>query len=208
MKGFFDYFQLAAVVLFLVILVGRTVQMRVLYGVRPFVLGIGRKGAGILEVAFFVGLSAWITEIFMSSLSAHARLFPSVLEQPIVDSTAVKVIGVVVVAGSLLLFVWALRSFGRSWRVGIDDRTAGDLITTGAFGFSRNPIFLFIDLYFVGTFLINGTIAFLIFAAAAVSGLHYQIVREEKHLLHSYGQAYADYCTKTGRYVTLFKRSV
>jgi hypothetical protein len=106
MKGFFDYFQLVAVVLFLVILVGRTVQMRVLFGVRPFVLGIGKKGAGaIFELAFFVGLSAWITEIFLSSLTKTVRLFPAVLERTIVDSTAVKAIGAVIIIGSLLLFV-------------------------------------------------------------------------------------------------------
>ncbi len=206
MKGFFDYFQLAAVVLFLAVFVVRIFQMWLLYGVRPFALGGGKKGvSGVLEIVFFVGFSAWITEIFMSSLSEHTRLLPPVLEQIIIDLTAVKVIGVVMVVGSLLLFVWALRSFGRSWCVGIDDQTAGGLVTTGAFAFSRNPIFLFMDLYFIGTFFINGTIAFLIFAAAAVIGLHFQIVQEERHLRISYGKAYADYCAITGRYVTLLR---
>lgn len=77
------------------------------------------------------------------------------------------------------------------------------LVTTGIFAISRNPIFIFLDLYFIGTFLINGTLSFLIAAVLAVVGNHNQIVREEKFLASRYGKPYQDYRVRTPRYFSL-----
>ncbi len=52
-----------------------------------------------------------------------------------------------------------------SWRIGIDTETKTDLITSGLFKFSRNPIFLGIILSLVGLFLTTPnalTVLFLI----------------------------------------------
>ncbi|MFZ6027343.1 MAG: methyltransferase family protein [Chloroflexota bacterium] len=86
------------------------------------------------------------------------------------------------------------------WRVGIDKRKPGQLVTHGAFAFSRNPIFLFIDLYFVGTFLLNGHVFFLLAALLVVVGLHYQILQEEQFLSQRYGKTYQAYQSQIRRY--------
>jgi protein-S-isoprenylcysteine O-methyltransferase Ste14 len=57
-----------------------------------------------------------------------------------------------------------------------------------------------VDLYLVGTFLINGTVIFLLLAILVVAGLHYQILQEEKFLAQPYGKAYRNYCAQTRRY--------
>jgi protein-S-isoprenylcysteine O-methyltransferase Ste14 len=62
------------------------------------------------------------------------------------------------------------------------------------FALSRNPIFVFLDLYAFGTFLINGTLGFLLFALVLATGIHYQILQEESFLRRTYGTAYHDYC--------------
>ena len=107
--------------------------------------------------------------------------------------------------------MWALISFGNSWRIGIDEKRAGSLVTNGIFIFSWNPIFAFIDLYFLGTFLLNGGPVFLVFVIVTMLALHYQISQEEKFLLKKYGQAYERYCRRVGRYATwktsLWKRA-
>jgi protein-S-isoprenylcysteine O-methyltransferase Ste14 len=59
-----------------------------------------------------------------------------------------------------------------------------------------------IDRYFIGTFLINGTLFFLIAALIVVFGIHYQILQEEKFLDKNYGQSYQDYCNSVARYFT------
>jgi protein-S-isoprenylcysteine O-methyltransferase Ste14 len=101
----------------------------------------------------------------------------------------------------LVLFGLAFVSFGDSWRVGLDQRTPGALVTRGVFTVSRNPIYVFLDAWFVGIFLINGTLIFLIFAVPAVVFLHWQILQEEKFLLRLYGRPYQVYRAKTGRYL-------
>lgn len=197
-----DGLQLAGLAFFLAIFVGRSLVLWLRKGVNPVALGAGKTGfARLLEWAFFVGLAVWIVEVFWRSLGSFARL-PPTFDLTLFDTLPTRALGAILILAGLGLFVWALVSFGNSWRIGIDNQTAGALVTTGLFAFSRNPIFLFIDLYFVGTFLINGSLVFLGFALLVVPGLHYQILQEEEFLASRYGQAYRDYCTRTGRYVT------
>ena len=79
--------------------------------------------------------------------------------------------------------------------------TPGELVTTGIFAFSRNPIYVFLDLWFLGIFLINGTLLFLIFAVLAFAVVHWQIRQEEAYLSKLYGQPYNEYRSRTKRYV-------
>ena len=202
MERFFDAFQITVLILFLFVFVGRTLYLRIRRGIKVFALGVGKSGRRrVLELSFFVGLVLWMAAILLYALGQEARLLPSFLEIKLIDSNPLGFAGAVLIVLGFALFVWALVSFGNSWRVGIDKKALGDLVTTGVFALSRNPIFLFIDLYFVGTFLINGTLVFLLFALLVIVGLHYQIVQEEKFLAGAYGRAYEDYCARTGRYL-------
>lgn len=201
MSKFLDYFQIAGLAFFLIVFVGRTLYLRFSKNINPITLGVGKKGfKRIVELAFFGGLLVWIIEVLLYALPTEFRLFPAPFHMQLIDSMPAKLIGFVLVNISFIIFIWALISFRDSWRVGIDEKTKGELITIGIFAISRNPIFVFIDLYFIGTFLINGTLIFLIFAVVVVIGLHYQIIQEENFLAKAYGQAYLDYCAKTGRY--------
>jgi len=111
-----------------------------------------------------------------------------------------QVAGAAMVVSGVLIFAAALIAFGNSWRLGIDSQAAGKLVTTGIFAYSRNPIFVFLDLYLAGTFFLNESVAFLLFACAGIAGLHIQILREETFLRQHYGTAYLEYCAKTPRY--------
>lgn len=87
------------------------------------------------------------------------------------------------------------------WRIGFERTTPGELVTTGIFTFSRNPIYPFLDLWFVGVFWIYGRLSFLIFAVLAIVHEHFQILREEKFLVGLYGKEYQDYRLQTSRYL-------
>jgi protein-S-isoprenylcysteine O-methyltransferase Ste14 len=199
----FDTFQIVALIVFLSVFLGRTLVLRITRNISPIVLGSGKRGFNrAIELAFFVGLVVWITEVALYALRSDFRVFPPPLDTTLVDSIPAKLVGVLLLSAGLAIFIWALASFGDSWRVGIDQRKPGELVTKGAFAFSRNPIFIFLDLYFAGTFLINGTIIFLLFAVIVVAGAHYQIRNEERFLTSHYGQTYLEYCARTGRYLT------
>jgi protein-S-isoprenylcysteine O-methyltransferase Ste14 len=200
---FFDYFQVTSVAIVLLIFVGRAFYLRFRRNINPIAIGGGKKGV-LLAVEFvaIVGFVAWIIEVSLFALHSSFRIFPSPLDSQLLNSLPVKIAGVVLVTSGLVIFGSAYASFGDSWRVGFDEKNSGALVTTGIFALSRNPIYVFLDLWFTGVFLINGTLIFLIFALLAVAVLHWQILQEEEFLVRLHGQAYRSYCAKTGRYVS------
>ena len=74
-------------------------------------------------------------------------------------------------------------------------------MTRGIFSLTRNPIYVFIDCWFIGIFLINGTLIFLVFAVFAITAQHWQILREEEFLKKRYGEPYESYRNQTPRYL-------
>jgi protein-S-isoprenylcysteine O-methyltransferase Ste14 len=200
--NFFDYFQIAIVAIVLLILFGRASYLRLRRHINPIAIGGGKKGILLaVELMAVVGLIAWIVEVLLYALHSGFRLFPSLLDWRLVSAFAARSIGVALVTLGLILFGLAFVSFGDSWRVGLDQRTPGALVTGGVFALSRNPIYVFLDLWLMGTFLINGTLIFLIFGVLAIAFLHWQILQEEKFLLRLYGRSYQDYCRSTRRYL-------
>ena len=197
----FDVFQITVLVVFYIVFLGRTIQMR-LRGTNPFVLGAGKSGfESILELSFFAGLVVWTMEIISHSLRLRFHIFPNVLCDPMFDILALKIVGAVVIVAGLIVFVLSLISFGSSWRVGIDTQNAGALVTTGVFSLTRNPIFLFLDVYILGSWLIYPTLFFGIFTIVTAAGIHRQILQEEEFLAEKYGEPYLEYKRSAGRYL-------
>lgn len=117
------------------------------------------------------------------------------------SSAAVAVIGVILCLLGLALFIWALISFGKSFRVGLDEWHPGKLVTTGAFAVSRNPIYLAFGAVLAGIFLIIPNPIFLIYLIAALLLFNRQIKLEEQSLRKLYGQDYETYCQKIRRFL-------
>jgi protein-S-isoprenylcysteine O-methyltransferase Ste14 len=197
----FDYLQIASVVIFLLIIASRVVYMLTTRGVNPIAIGGGKKGLSLLvELVAFGGLVLWMIEVIAYALHADFHIFPPPLDMVLIASEVARIAGVVLVSIGVLVFMAAFVSFGDSWRVGFDVHTPGALVTGGIFAFSRNPIYLFLDLWFIGIFLINGRLIFLIFALLTLVVIHWQILQEETFLTKLYGKPYDDYRSQTRRY--------
>ena len=132
---------------------------------------------------------------------AAAFGWPSVSTQEFFHSSAVAWAGVAFCLAGLALFLWSVISFGRSFRVGIDQDHPDKLITTGSFAVSRNPIYLALLSIFVGQFLVFSNLIVLIYVVAAAWLIHRQVLREEGFLKRHYGQEFAEYCRRVRRYV-------
>jgi len=163
-------------------------------GINAFVFGVTDKSDFLLMpvVAFF----------FYSILAAVIGLpMPGVLKQLLFQSAAAGWTGIAVCCGSLIWFALTLRSFGTSFRIGIDEATQDKLVTSGMFGISRNPIYIAFLAFLAGMILIYPNLAacaaFILFAAA----IHRQVIREEKFLRSHYSQEYEDYCRRVRRYL-------
>ncbi len=127
--------------------------------------------------------------------------WPSVSRQVFFGSGAVAWLGVAFCLAGLLFLLWSLASFGRSFRVGIDDENPDELVTGGVFAWSRNPIYVAFWLILLGQFLVLPNWLLLVYLAAATWLFHRQVRREEAYLAERYGAEYADYCRRVGRYL-------
>lgn len=132
---------------------------------------------------------------------ANAFGWPTVAHRQIFVSEAAAWVGVASCAAGLLFLSWSLVSFGRSFRVGIDDEHPDRLITTGAFAWSRNPIYVAFWFILFGEFLVFPNRIPLIYLVAGTWLFHRQVRREEAYLARHYGADYADYCRHVRRYL-------
>lgn len=199
---FLGGFQLLALALFLILVVGRTMHLLIRRKVNPITLGLGTKGrTGLMEVLLFAGVNLWAVVVVLCALSVECPLCVWTCSARLVDAMPAKLLGVAMILCAFTIFVLALRALGNSWRLGIDEDHPGQLVTTGIYSHSRNPIYLFFDLYFLGTFLINGSLFFLLMTVLVALNLHYQILQEERFLARAHGAAYEAYRARTARYI-------
>ena len=161
----------------------------------------GNALSRVIEALAFFGLLFWFVLVLSYALHSRFEIIPETLHHQLFVALAAKIAGVGLVSLGLIVFVLAFFNFGDSWRMGIDRKAPGALVTRGIFSLTRNPIYVFINSWFIGTFLINGTMIFLVFAVLAFAVQHWQILREEKFLAQRYGEAYDQYLKQTPRYL-------
>ncbi|MET0391491.1 MAG: isoprenylcysteine carboxylmethyltransferase family protein [Chitinophagaceae bacterium] len=115
--------------------------------------------------------------------------------------TGWQVAGLVLAHLSLAGIVLAQRQMKQSWRIGIDYENETQLVTTGLFSLSRNPIFLFLLTGLAGLFLIIPNAASLALLCTVYIVLQVSMRLEEDFLLGRHGQAYARYKQKVKRLI-------
>ena len=199
---FFDFFQLAIIATIVTVIATKAIYLRITTGVNPIVVGRGSEtGWRVVELIGLAGLLFWLIEVLLHAAHSRFDLFPQIIGVALLQTQPLKIAGAALAAVGLIIFILAFFSFGDSWRIGIDRKSAGKLVTGGIFSLSRNPIYVAFDFIFVGIFLMNGTWFFLIYALLAPLAVHSQIVREERFLTQRYGEAYERYRNKTARYL-------
>ena len=109
--------------------------------------------------------------------------------------------GVALCAAAVIVVMASLISFGNSFRVGIDDQKPDKLVTTGMFAYTRNPIYVCFNIFFIGQFLIHRNIVIAIAVVGFALVIHRQILREERFLMSHYGVEYEEYRKKVRRYL-------
>ena len=127
--------------------------------------------------------------------------FPSIAGRPFWQINIFRIFAVLICTVSLIWMGISLIIFGNSFRIGIDEKTNAQLIRSGTFAISRNPVFLAFITFFLGIFLMYSNMITLTFLILLVFMVHRQILREEKFLKNHYGKEYEDYCAKVKRYI-------
>jgi protein-S-isoprenylcysteine O-methyltransferase Ste14 len=197
---FLGIFPFISFVFFSLILTGRIIYLR-RKGIRvssntgdkPWYLALIYPVFGLLFLL-------WIAELMNMALHLKVFFLPDWCTQKLYGNTVLEISGMILVLIALFLWVLTLFHFKYSLRFGLDERNAGDLITTGVFAFTRNPFFLSVNLFFTGLALLHPSLFFIIMALLTIISIHFFILKEEKFLRKHYGEAYRIYSERVGRY--------
>ena len=91
---------------------------------------------------------------------------------------------------------------GRSWRIGVDSDEKTQLITSGLYTRSRNPIYFGIGLYWVGVVLNFPHPAIWVCALICWISIEMVVRKIEEPYLHGvHGELFEDYIKQTNRYL-------
>ena len=163
-------------------------------GIRVMVFGVSNKSDFLL-----------VPLVLAIAYTALANTFGlpmwEVLICPFWDSTVPGWVGLALCVVAVIGFAVTLASFGDSFRVGIDEKTADKLITSGMFAISRNPIYVCFLMFFAGLFLIHRNVVIAVAVVLFAAAIHRQVLREKKFLAPHYGKGYEEYCKKVRRYL-------
>lgn len=202
----YGWLQLGALALFLCLAAARAIRIGRRRHVNAFAIRPDHnRWRWALEISFFVAVNVWAIELALVSVPGGHSLFPAGLGRGVLAVPLLRPTGALMVVVGLGLDITGLAALGESWRLGVDERRPGELVTAGVYRLTRNPIYLFFNLFFWGVFLINGTPAFLLFALLGGANLHLQVLEEERFLEEVHGERYRQYRRAVGRYWT-FRR--
>jgi protein-S-isoprenylcysteine O-methyltransferase Ste14 len=117
-------------------------------------------------------------------------------------SAVQRAVGATVLAGGLLLMVWAVLTFTAARTPLVPFRAARVLVESGPFRVSRNPMYLGLTLAYTGlAILLNLVWPFLVLPGVLVLLTFAVIRREERHLLARFGDDYRAYKQRVRRWL-------
>ncbi len=177
----------------------KTVVVATRIGKNPLVFPNDDSAFGLIGYYFrltLAGVFLYVIAFAVSPDIAAAILPLNQLVNPVITLIG---LGLLVFA-----FIWtlvALSHMGNSWRIGIDTDTQTQLITTGLFRVSRNPVFFGMIACLAGLFLVTPNALTGLFLILGYVLMQIQIRLEEEHLFKLHGDGYLGYKQKVRRLI-------
>lgn len=147
---------------------------------------------GPLALVNFVGIIGFIVVAIPSAVAMVATL--QALAEP--ADAAIRLVGIALLLASGLFEVWGIRSMGRQMASAAEVRPDTVLVTGGAFGVIRHPLYLSVLLLWAG-----GALSLLSWAMAVawlllVPAFVARARVEERLLSRHFGEAYSAYAAR------------
>lgn len=102
---------------------------------------------------------------------------------PLISPVLGAPLGLVIVLGAVVLFVWAVRTFRTAGTPIPGNRETTTIVSAGPYSFSRNPIYLAFSLLQVGLALALNSLGMMISLIPAVGLMALVVIPREEHYL-------------------------
>ena len=168
-------------------------------GKNPLVLPNDDSAFGLVGLYFKLTLILMFIYIFL--FASFPNLHDEFLPITHLSNSFIKYAGYALLGFALVWTIMAQRHMETSWRIGIDKETKTELVTTGLFAFSRNPIFFGMIMALAGLFLTTPNALTGLFLILCYVLIQIQIRLEEEFLLKEHGQKYLEYKKKVRRLI-------
>lgn len=111
-------------------------------------------------------------------------------------------IGLVLFLLGIFLAVWSARSFRKAGTQVLTNQPASTIVSTGPYGFSRNPIYVGMFVGLIGIAIGFNTLWILAVAVVLYFVIRFGVIaREEIYLESKFGSRYLDYKARVRRWV-------
>ncbi len=168
-------------------------------GINPFKFSKEETAINYVGKAYKVISAIAFITITINAFTPSQMLFLTPIES--LKSDNLVWIGYGLLHLSFITIFIAQRNMANEWRIGIDNENKVNLITTGLFGVSRNPIFLGVIIVFIGLFLIIPNVVTAVVLVSGIIVIQVQVRLEEEFLIASLGDEYKEYMAKVKRWL-------
>ena len=167
-------------------------------GKNPLVLPKNDSAQGVIGYYFkIIFTSIFIFVILFSIFPNHTNF----LMIDVLEFKSLKIVGVILLGISIIWTMIAQYQMKDSWRMGLDTETKTELVKSGLFSFSRNPIFLGLLLSLFGLFFIIPNTVTLIILLLGFVLIQIQTRLEEEFLINQFGEKYIEYQQTVRRFI-------
>ncbi len=145
-------------------------------------------------------------KLCLAGIFVYVILFPflsesSFLSIDFLDVELLKIVGLILMLLALIWTIVAQNQMKNSWRIGIDKDVKTELVTSGLFSISRNPVFLGMIVSLIGLFFLTPNAISLLFLILGYVLIQVQMRLEEEFLYKQHGEKYLDYLIKVRRLI-------
>lgn len=200
METFLRYFLVLYYTLFfLFAMVVPTYRVWKTTGVNPYKLGSSDSAHDYIGRLFRVVLI--VTALVIVAYVFFPFLYEQFLPILFLSHNVLAMIGMALLLFALVWVLVAQRHMQKSWRIGIDEDVKTELVQSGLFEISRNPIFLGMRLMLMGLFLLLPSAVMLVILVSGEILMQIQVRLEEDFLTRIHGERYRTYQTHVRRWM-------
>lgn len=193
------YLLLFIIAYFLISFVLPTWRVRKQTGINPFVVPNDNSPLGFIGKIFRLIILLTVAATVVNAFVPDWNKF--LLPVWYLETDALRWLGWLLLHGSLAWIITAQWHMKKSWRIGIDEKNRTELVTSGLFRYSRNPVFLGMLATMAGLFFVLPNALTLLAYVLTWTVLQLQVRLEEEFLQKTHGEDYLRYSQKVRRWL-------